>query len=563
MQEFVGSGEFAARFEEIARAYNLPREAPRPVVPAEPLFQLAQRSEDTATIATLCETVLALDPSHRHARFLLAHARERMWRPDLALAGYDAALALAPDDTDALFRQAMLLGRLGCHAARLAPLRRLVSLNPAHPQNWFELGHAWLQLEMPGPAMAALSQLGVVRDPYWLSVIEQARRARDDARRQALVLLRGRAPQEAAQDAPQLARLLVRLGRGRAGRALLRTEAPDTEALHALHLLEGDLPGALAVLRQALPARPGLLQSLVQFCLLAGDFRAAHTLLAGMRPQPPNAPALRAAIATGCPELRPAITHEVAQGIAGAAPDTLSCQAWLTLELAEGRLAPQQPDRLPALAPPSPQDIPFRVFQYWNSPAVPPDVAACIASWRQVGGAEHVLFDDAAAEAFLRAEYGAEHARAFLRCYHPAMRSDFIRIAWLHRHGGIYTDADERCLAPLWGEYQSWKHAAVVLVPDVTVPSYLHNWFIAARPGTALLQAALQDMMAVLGSGPPGGRPDIWQTTGPGLITRAFVAARGKQPVVLLDIDRYRRICGNETALAYKATAEGNWRLAR
>lgn len=563
MQEFVGSGEFSARFAEIARAYNLPVESPRPPVALEALYGVAERAwhaDDTPTAGTLCEAVLALDPHHRPARLLLAEVRQAQWRPDLALECYAALLAEAPEDTDALFRAAMLLGRQGCHAARIGHLRQLVRLHPKQPQNWFELGHAHLLLGHLDLALACFRRLGAVSDPYWLAIRDQALRQRTETRREALALLRGRV----SQDGPRLVLALVRLGRLRAARALLAHLRPVSgpllaEAEHALLRRQGRIDAALAALRNALPQRPDLAPLLAQACLAAGEFRAADTALAGAGRTP-----LLAGIAVACPELRPTIGREVAAAMAAPSPPTAIAQAWLTLELAEGRIAPQRPVPSLELAPPNPRDIPFRVFQYWNSPQVPDDVAACLRSWTALGGvAEHVLFDDAAAEAFLLREYDAAHAAVFRRCYHPAMRSDFIRLAYLYRHGGIYADADEMCAGPLWGEYQSWKHAPAVLVLDDTIPAYLHNWFIAARPGARLLGAALEDVMARLDRPDAEARPDIWQSTGPGLVTRAFARTAAEEPAALLSVARYRRICRGDTRLAYKATPEGNWRMAR
>lgn len=59
------------------------------------------------------------------------------------------------------------------------------------------------------------------------------------------------------------------------------------------------------------------------------------------------------------------------------------------------------------------------------------------------------MFDDARAVAFLLARHPGEVWQAFRLASHPAQRADVLRLAWLALEGGIYIDADDRCLGRL------------------------------------------------------------------------------------------------------------------
>lgn len=104
----------------------------------------------------------------------------------------------------------------------------------------------------------------------------------------------------------------------------------------------------------------------------------------------------------------------------------------------------QQLDRAGALsAGDAPQSavIPRRLIRYWHDPgAVPEDVRDCLDSWDRLGadGFEFRMFSDASASAYIAERYGARERKAFARCRHPAMRSDFLRMCFVLAEGGLY-----------------------------------------------------------------------------------------------------------------------------
>ena len=99
------------------------------------------------------------------------------------------------------------------------------------------------------------------------------------------------------------------------------------------------------------------------------------------------------------------------------------------------------------------QQIPRRLIRYWHDPDdLPEDVRECLNSWERLAddGFEFHLFDDASAAAYIAEAYGDRERRAFTRCGHPAMRSDYLRMCFVLAEGGLYVDADDVLLGDAW-----------------------------------------------------------------------------------------------------------------
>jgi hypothetical protein len=101
------------------------------------------------------------------------------------------------------------------------------------------------------------------------------------------------------------------------------------------------------------------------------------------------------------------------------------------------------------------QGPPRTIVQFWHDlKELPKDIEECIASWSRwtTSGFTHCLFDERSAKAFIGDALDARHARAFDRCYHPAMQADYFRLCYLLIEGGLYVDADDVCV----GTQISW-----------------------------------------------------------------------------------------------------------
>jgi len=146
-------------------------------------------------------------------------------------------------------------------------------------------------------------------------------------------------------------------------------------------------------------------------------------------------------------DLPPADRISPLRFVAARFPDYTPAAVSLLIALRQaGQLSP--PAAYVLDTPSSP--IPGRIAQFWDSPDVPADVSALMASWQ----AQHPewgyeLFDNAAARHFLHTHFDPVVLCAYNRARESAQKSDIFRLAYLVARGGYYVDADDRCLAPI------------------------------------------------------------------------------------------------------------------
>jgi tetratricopeptide (TPR) repeat protein len=203
--------------------------------------------------------------------------------------------------------------------------------------------------------------------------------------------------------------------------------------------------------------------------------------------------------------------------------------------------------------------IPKRIVQYWDS-SPPPEVAALMRSWVDLNPDwDYRLFDDAAAIEFLRVRAAPRALEAYLGAVHAAQRADIFRLAYLAAEGGFYADADDRCLAPL----ASWAPSAARFVGYLELCGSVANDVLAATPHHPVIALALSSAVVAIERGE---NEAIWQSTGPGLLTRAFARAVAADAAlledsVLLDLGALRRSVSIHCHLAYKKS-DRHWARA-
>ncbi|MBV9783779.1 MAG: hypothetical protein JO264_08155 [Acidisphaera sp.] len=218
--------------------------------------------------------------------------------------------------------------------------------------------------------------------------------------------------------------------------------------------------------------------------------------------------------------------------------------------------------------------IPQKIFQFWDTASPPVEVEALMNTWSEKNRSyQYVRFDDSSAAAFMEQAFPSWFSEALLYCHHPAMRSDLIRLAYLFVHGGIYVDADDECLQPIDRVFsQLGGNASFIVSAAKLQPIHLNNWFIASVPQHPILADALRESCeGILAFKAAGTRSDIWDTTGPGLLTRTVAKyllrakAEGRFPrekLVILSYEVYSRtLVRSHEDLQYKQTSHGNWRL--
>ena len=174
-----------------------------------------------------------------------------------------------------------------------------------------------------------------------------------------------------------------------------------------------------------------------------------------------------------------------------------------------------------------PAHIPASIAQFWDDAMPPQDILRLMQSWpEQNPGHSYIRFDKASAGAFLMARYAPDVVLAYRRAREPAMKADLFRLAWLYCEGGVYADADDRCLRPLADFVPPYADFVVYQEEYGT----LGNNFIAAVPFHPVLGLALQLAVEAINRGDDD---LLWLATGPGLITRSFVRMVSTSPLAL------------------------------
>jgi hypothetical protein len=195
---------------------------------------------------------------------------------------------------------------------------------------------------------------------------------------------------------------------------------------------------------------------------------------------------------------------------------------------------------------PPANEIPTTIVQFWdNASAIPVDVSECLDSWRSAAagaGLTYTLFDDATAGRCIATSVGNAFANAFNRCPHPAMRSDYFRLCYIFKFGGLYVDADDVYKGV---GLRSYFHDARLgvqplcydLLADGMVPGevfrepqqsasswifYVNNNPLIAPPFHPIVRLALARATSLL-VGNSDQRFDVQATTGPGNLTRCLV----------------------------------------
>lgn len=92
-------------------------------------------------------------------------------------------------------------------------------------------------------------------------------------------------------------------------------------------------------------------------------------------------------------------------------------------------------------------------MQYWHEDSIPSYMEEHLETFGELNPEiPHVVFSRSTAEEFIGAHFTSREVAAFQSCAVPAMQADYLRYCAIHVLGGVYCDADARCvgsLAPL------------------------------------------------------------------------------------------------------------------
>jgi tetratricopeptide (TPR) repeat protein len=166
--------------------------------------------------------------------------------------------------------------------------------------------------------------------------------------------------------------------------------------------------------------------------------------------------------------------------------------------------------------------IPKIIMQYWDTEDIPADVKLLMRSWHELNPSFGVwLHNDRTAREFLSREFPPNVLQAYQFAREAAQKADIFRLAWLMRNGGIYVDADNRCLQPVSLLLPAGANA-VLYQEDLGT---IGNDFIAVAPEHPLISYALTAAVTAMNR---GDTDLVWLATGPGLITRAVAQVTAK-----------------------------------
>lgn len=230
---------------------------------------------------------------------------------------------------------------------------------------------------------------------------------------------------------------------------------------------------------------------------------------------------------------------------------------------------------------------PKRIVQFWDDlDRLPGDVGECIETWRKTEeqGVERLLFDKHQAGDFIYRRLGARHKRAYDKCYHPAMQSDYFRLCYILTEGGCYIDADDVYdgyeIQHLFSDGRlkiqplCYDMATNMMVPPslFTKPGsnaagwifYFNNNPLIAGSGHPLIDRALDQATISLEKDVSNGLPEIQSTTGPGNLTKSIFDAvsdnRDLEQTILVLYD-WENISKSRWELSYRNDPR-NWRLS-
>mmetsp|Transcript_21798 Transcript_21798/g.46034 ORF Transcript_21798/g.46034 Transcript_21798/m.46034 type:complete len:390 (-) Transcript_21798:243-1412(-) len=146
--------------------------------------------------------------------------------------------------------------------------------------------------------------------------------------------------------------------------------------------------------------------------------------------------------------------------------------------------------------------IPRLIFQSWKTNQLRPEVCRLIKRWSDMNPQyDYFLFDDAAADAFIRLEYGNEIFSSYACVDVGAAKCDVWRLLIVYLFGGVYFDADVGLQVPFsdW----DWGDRDVVTARSCNakrkhIGGCAHQWGLIYAPFHPVLYAAIRETLSNL-----------------------------------------------------------------
>ncbi len=230
---------------------------------------------------------------------------------------------------------------------------------------------------------------------------------------------------------------------------------------------------------------------------------------------------------------------------------------------------------------------PKRIVQFWDQlDTLPLDVSECMKSWNKLEklGFELEIFDEKSTRKFIQINLGSRYEKAFDKCYHPSMKSDYFRYSYIYVKGGFYIDADDvyhgKSIDSLFTDgrlkLQPFCYdisTAQMVPPSIFVNSEADNlnWIfyfnttpMIAGPGHPIIERALLNATIALEQETLGTLPEVQATTGPGNLTKSIfeVMTEGTcaKETLMIAYD-WEETSTSKWPLSYR-NDKRNWRLS-
>lgn len=230
---------------------------------------------------------------------------------------------------------------------------------------------------------------------------------------------------------------------------------------------------------------------------------------------------------------------------------------------------------------------PKHIIQFWDDLyRLPSDVKECMESWKILEGSgfELEVFDENSAREFIQSHLGWRYERAFNKCYHPSMKSDYFRYSYIYVKGGFYIDADdiyhgtgvEHFFTDGRLKLQPFCYdvaTAQMLPPSVFLPVgagslnwifYFNTTPMIAGPNHPVIGRALLNATIALEEELNGELPEVQESTGPGNLTKSIfevITERLCPEEALLVAHDWENISTSQWPLSYR-NDKRNWRLS-
>ncbi len=175
--------------------------------------------------------------------------------------------------------------------------------------------------------------------------------------------------------------------------------------------------------------------------------------------------------------------------------------------------------------------IPKHIMQYWNTDDIPEDVQQLMHTWKEMNPEySYTLYNRIKAIEFLNIHYGSDITELFMSANLPAMQSDFFRVAYILKKGGIYVDAATICVKNINGLLQTGS--GLILMKKWN--NHIWNGFIASEADNPIVDKIFDSILLNMRKKKIN---NIWLATGPGLFGHVFnsLSSEKKHEITLFD----------------------------